>query len=107
MDMGFWGWVYFLTQEYGTVFLNGAGIALFLAVMGTLLGTLIGSCGCVLAAIPSLPEDKRIKRLALHAVRWLVAAYVWLLRGTPMMVQAMVIYYGQKSTLYLSKVSFN
>ena len=41
-----------------------------------------------------LPEDKRIKRLALHAVRWLVAAYVWLLRGTPMMVQAMVIYYG-------------
>ena len=94
MDMGFWGWVYCLTQEYGTVFLNGAGIALFLAVMGTLLGTLIGSCGCVLAAIPSLPEDKRIKRLALHAVRWLVAAYVWLLRGTPMMVQAMVIYYG-------------
>ena len=94
MDMGFWEWVYFLTQEYGTVFLSGAGVALFLAVMGTFLGTLIGSLGSILATIPSLPEDRRIKKMTLRSVRCLISFYVWLFRGTPMMVQAMVIYYG-------------
>lgn len=94
MDMGFWEWVYFLTQEYGTVFLSGAGVVLFLAVMGTFLGTLVGSLGSILATIPSLPEDRRIKKMTLCSVRCLISFYVWLFRGTPMMVQAMVIYYG-------------
>ena len=62
MDMGFWEWVYFLTQEYGTVFLSGAGVALFLAVMGTFLGTLVGSLGSILATLPNLTDGRSNKK---------------------------------------------
>lgn len=94
MDMVFWEWVFFLVREYGGIFLRGAGVALFLAVIGTFLGTVLGCLGCVLAAIPVLPDDGPVKKGASRFLRWFIAVYVWLFRGTPMMVQAMVIYYG-------------
>lgn len=37
MEMGFWGWAVFIAREYGELFLQGAGIAVFLAVAGTFL----------------------------------------------------------------------
>ncbi len=94
MDMGFWDWVFFLAREYHEVFFRGACIALFLAFSGTLAGTMLGSIGYVLSAIPSSPDDTVARKSILRLLRVFITMYVWLFRGTPMMVQAMVIYYG-------------
>lgn len=94
MEMGFWGWAVFIAREYGELFLQGAGIAVFLAVAGTFLGTGLGCAGCLVTTLAAFEHDSRLKALILSFLNALTAFYVWLFRGTPMMVQAMVIYYG-------------
>lgn len=90
----FFGWVSFIFQQYGPAFIRGAGVALYLAVIGTILGSVIGFFTGVVRTIPSGSHDSRVKRILLGIAKLLVRLYVWLFRGTPMMVQAMVIYYG-------------
>ena len=69
------------------------------SVFGTLLGTVIGCTTGAFSSIPVSSESPAWKRWLLRAVRGIVALYVWLFRGTPMMVQAMVIYYGAAQLL--------
>ena len=73
-------------------FLRGAGITLFISIIGTLIGTFIGLIIGVVRTIP-VPE-KGIKRVILKVVNIILSAYIEFFRGTPMIVQAMVIYYG-------------
>ena len=97
--LSFFEMVRLLIGRYGPVFLEGAGVAAFLAVFGTLLGTVIGCTTGAFSSIPVSSESPAWKRWLLRAVRGIVALYVWLFRGTPMMVQAMVIYYGAAQLL--------
>lgn len=93
-SLSFFAMVGLLLQEYGPVFLQGAVISLALAFFGTLLGTMIGCLTGAAAAFPLDEEGNIFKRICLRLVQGIISFYVWLFRGTPMMVQAMVIYYG-------------
>ena len=73
-------------------FLRGAGITSFISIIGTIIGTFIGLIIGVVRTIP-VPE-KGIKRVVLKIVNGILSAYIEFFRGTPMIVQAMVIYYG-------------
>ena len=73
-------------------FLRGAGITLFISIIGTIIGTFIGLIIGVVRTIP-VPE-KGMKRVVLKIVNGILSAYIEFFRGTPMIVQAMVIYYG-------------
>ena len=85
----------FLLQEYGVSYLRGAGTTLLLALVGTLAGCLIGFAVGTLQTIPIDPyRDPLYKRIPLRALRVLLRCYVELFRGTPMMIQAVFIYYG-------------
>ena len=89
----FWGWVVYLLRQYGSSFLRGAGTTMLIAVISTAVGCLIGfGVGIVQAT----PPDKAhpVKYFLMKLVRFLLDAYVEIFRGTPMMVQAMFIYYG-------------
>ena len=90
----FFGWIALLWDQYGLIFLKGAGIAVYLAAAGTALGTLIGLLAGVGTAVPIDTDTPLPQKVLLRLVRGLVALYVWIFRGTPMMVQAMVIFYG-------------
>ena len=84
-----------LLAEYGPSYLRGAGTTLLLALVGTLIGCLIGFAVGVLQTIPIDPQrDPLCKRIPLRALRGLLRCYVELFRGTPMMIQAVFIYYG-------------
>lgn len=85
-------WIMRILESNWPMFLRGAGVTLWISVVGTILGTLIGLIVGVVRTIP-VPE-KGIKRTVLKAVNWLLSAYIEFFRGTPMIVQAMVIYYG-------------
>ena len=85
-------WIIRILESNWPMFLRGAGVTLWISVVGTILGTLIGLIVGVIRTIP-VPE-KGAKRTMLSVINWLLSAYIEFFRGTPMIVQAMVIYYG-------------
>jgi len=85
-------WIVKIAVENWPMFLRGAVATLWIALVGTILGALIGLLAGVIRTIP-LPE-RGAKRTALKVVNALWGAYIEFFRGTPMIVQAMVIFYG-------------
>ena len=70
------------------------GATLLLALSGTLVGFLIGLGVGVVRSIPCRREDGAVKYVLLKTVRGILSIYIEVFRSTPMIVQAMVIYYG-------------
>ena len=64
------------------VFLEGAGITLQLAAWTVILGSFFG----ILVALMRLSK--------LRLIRWISTAYVEFLRGTPLLVQVLIVYFG-------------
>ena len=83
-----------LWGKYGDSYITGMQNTLILAVASTLIGGLIGFVCGVLNTIPSSPKDPWIKRFFLALIRVVVRAYVEVFRGTPMVLQAVFIFYG-------------
>lgn len=72
--------------------LIGVRNTLFLALVGTLLGLLIG---LLIGILRTTPLSAHTFPRVLHKIaNVLCTAYIEVFRGTPMMVQAMVIYWG-------------
>ncbi len=92
-----------LWAKYGTVYLNGMANTLILAVTATLIGCVIGFLCGILQTIPCGSNEHIIKRIVLKIVRIIIRAYVEIFRGTPMILQAVFIYYGMP---YFFGVSF-
>lgn len=96
----FFGWVAFLLQKYGMLFLRGTGMTLLVALTGTAFGFIIGLLVAIVRATSPMPAHGHrtaaaaVRRALLKAVQLLLAAYIQVFRGTPMIVQAVVIYYG-------------
>ena len=90
----FWEMVVYLIQVGGKDFLQGAGNTILLAVVGTAIGCLIGFLVGIVQTIPILPQDILVKKIFLKIVRIFMSVYIEVFRGTPMIIQAVVIYYG-------------
>lgn len=81
-------------SKYWPMFLRGTGVTLFISTIGTIVGFIIG---LVIGIIRTVPVPERgIKKQILKVVNAILSVYVEVFRGTPMIVQAMVIYYGSK-----------
>ena len=83
-----------LLSKYGTVYLNGILNTLILAVTATLIGCIIGFLCGILQTIPYSPNDHFLKRFFLKLIRIIIRVYVEVFRGTPMILQAVFIFYG-------------
>lgn len=83
-----------LWQTYGNQYLNGIKSTLLLALAATLIGCVIGFICGILNTIPYSKNDSPVKKFFLMLIRAIVRIYVEVFRGTPMMLQAMFIYYG-------------
>lgn len=81
-----------IIDDYGILFLQGAGLTLFIAIFSTISGTIIG---LLVGVFRTLPESEHpVSRFFQKTGDVLLTIYIEVFRGTPMMVQAMVIYYG-------------
>ncbi|AUH63861.1 amino acid ABC transporter permease [Paracoccus zhejiangensis] len=69
-------------QQYGPMLLRGFGITIFCWIMGTILGMALG----LMIALA--------QRYGPRPLRWLLQAYIEVIRGTPFLVQLFVLYYG-------------
>ena len=83
-----------LWEQYGDDYLNGIQNTLILALVATLLGCIIGFVCGILNTIPCAKTDPPVKRFFIKLIRVIVRIYVEVFRGTPMMLQAVFIYYG-------------
>ena len=83
-----------LWSKYYPMYLNGIKNTLILALVATLFGCVIGLLCGVLNTIPYSQRDNLAKRFFLKLIRVLIRIYVEVFRGTPMVLQAVFIYYG-------------
>ena len=75
-------------------YLVGALKTIELAVVATAIGCIIGlACGIV-QTIPCTKNDNIVKRIFLGIVKAIVRIYVEVFRGTPMIIQAIFIFYA-------------
>ena len=68
-------------SEYGYIYLQGTWGTIYLALLTVLLGTVLGT----LLAIMKLSKVKPLE--------WIVGVYVWIIRGTPILLQIYFFYF--------------
>ena len=83
-----------LLENYLPTYLNGIWNTLLLAIVATLIGCIIGLVCGVLNTIPFSRQDNIVKRFFLKLIRAIVRIYVEVFRGTPMVLQAVFVFYG-------------
>lgn len=88
------GWMLFLAERYAASFWQGTWITLYVAVVGTIVGFVMGFLLGIIQDIRMSREDNIVKKCVVKSLKAVCSAYVELFRDTPMIVQAMVIYYG-------------
>ena len=81
------------------LFLYGVGITLIFAIVGTIFGLLIGLVVGGIRALDESEYDNILVIILKKIGKIITGLYIWIFRGTPMMVQAMFIYYVLKPTL--------
>lgn len=73
------------------LFLNGTIVTLKISIFATIVGLLIG---LAVGSIRTIPEQKGFKKVIQKVVDTILMLYIHIFRGTPMMVQALLVYYG-------------
>lgn len=83
-----------LWEKYRLMYLNGMLNTLGLALAATAIGCIIGLLCGILNTIPCAKNDPLPKRILLKILRVIIRIYVEVFRGTPMMLQAVFIFYA-------------
>ena len=90
--MSFFNDVLNILKQYYPFLLRGVGYTLLISLIGTVAGFLIGLLTGMLRTAP-MPKNP-VRRFFRKLLCGIIAVYVEIFRGTPMMVQAMVIFWG-------------
>jgi len=92
--MSFFDWISLYIKEYWILFLQGVQNTLIMAITGTLIGFLIGLLIAIVRTIPVSSSASKFKKGFFKTVNAILSTYVELIRGTPMLVQALIIHYS-------------
>ncbi|MBO5788728.1 MAG: amino acid ABC transporter permease [Clostridia bacterium] len=84
--------VWEIITNYGELLLQGVGNTLLIALVGTVFGLIIG---LLIGILRTTAYSKKTPLRILHKIaNGICACYIEIFRGTPMMVQAMIIFWG-------------
>ncbi|HAR6759169.1 TPA: ABC transporter permease subunit [Staphylococcus aureus] len=75
--------------KYGSFFLKGIKITILISLIGVALGSILG-------AFVALMKLSKIK-----IISWIASIYIEILRGTPMLVQVFIVFFGITAALGL------
>jgi len=87
-------WMIFLVKKYSNMFIQGTWLTLYIAVIGTILGFVLGYVIGIIQDVKISEGDGIVKKTLIRLLKTIAAVYVEVFRDTPMIVQAMIIYYG-------------
>lgn len=76
-------------SKYGSFFLKGIKITILISLIGVALGSILG-------AFIALMKLSKIK-----IISWIASIYIEILRGTPMLVQVFIVFFGITAALGL------
>ncbi|MGT2906945.1 ABC transporter permease subunit [Streptococcus dentiloxodontae] len=97
---GFFGQMWIILSKNWQQFLRGTGMTLLISIVGTIVGTIIGLLIGVYRTAPKAANP--LLALLQKLLGWVLNIYIEIFRGTPMIVQAMVIYYGTAQAFGIS-----
>lgn len=87
-------WIIFLTKKYWSLLIDGTIVTMKIAILGSLFGYLVGFFMGFIKKAETNREDGILKNLMISVTKMITNIYVEVFRDTPIIVQAMVIYYG-------------
>lgn len=97
MEKTFFDWTAYILQNYGNWFIRGTLVTIFIALFGTVIGFLVG---LALGSVRVMPKPRnKVKKTFMNIINAIITCYVEIFRGTPMMVQAVIIYFGMQEFL--------
>ena len=99
-NANFFSQMWTIVQNNWQQFLRGAGVTLLISMIGTISGLIIGLLIGVYRTAPK--SANKFLAVIQKAFDWLLSAYIEIFRGTPMIVQSMVIYYGTAQAFGIS-----
>ncbi len=86
--------MWFIVENYRPMFLEGLKYTLIISLLGTLFGVLVGMVLVTMKLQKVTERDSLIVAIFKKLSVWISTAYVDVVRGTPMMIQAIILYYG-------------
>lgn len=89
-------WMVFLAEKYSKMFLQGTWITLYVAVLGTIAGFILGYIVGIIGDIKIHRDDNVIKKGVINILKFICFIYVEIFRGTPMIVQGMIVFFGMR-----------
>lgn len=87
------GYAWSILLKSWPMFWYGIKITVAFAVVGTVFGFLIGLIIGAIRGMPVDPLDSPFKKALKKFGQMITGLYIWVFRGTPMMIQACFIYY--------------
>lgn len=93
----FFGGILHILENNYQLYLEGIKYTLIISIIGTLLGLLLALVITVFRILEIDERDTFFPRLLKRISVFLSTSYVEFFRGTPMMVQAAILYYGLSS----------
>ncbi|AMB98798.1 amino acid ABC transporter permease [Aerococcus urinaehominis] len=93
---GFWSDVSNIWSNFGSQFIRGAANTMFIALSSTVIGFLLGLVIAIIRSLKVKKQENPVSYYLYRLIDFIIAAYIEIFRGTPMMVQAMLIFYGSK-----------
>ena len=94
MEKGFFEWVIFFIQGNWQQFLLGTATTLLISLSGTIIGFFLGLGVSLIRYMKSDDKTTLFIKSIIKFFQIIVNIYIAIFRGTPMIVQAMVIFYG-------------
>lgn len=94
-----------ILQTNFPLFVYGIEITLLFAVVGTVIGLIIGLVVGGIRAIEINEYDSKLVKVIKRIGQLITSFYIWVFRGTPMMVQAMFLFYLIKPLLQWTPIT--
>ena len=94
MEKGFFEWVILFIQGNWQQFLLGTATTLLISLSGTIIGFFLGLGVSLIRYMKSDDKTTLFIKSIIKFFQIIVNIYIAIFRGTPMIVQAMVIFYG-------------
>ncbi|NVF12353.1 ABC transporter substrate-binding protein/permease [Anaerococcus sp. AGMB00486] len=98
-EVSFFGQMKNIWDEYSSIFIKGIVNTLLISIIATSIGFIIGLLVTVIRKIDVDKNKNKVGYIIHKIVNFLLSVYVEVFRSTPMMVQAMLIFYGAKQFL--------
>ena len=94
MEKNFFEWVMFFFQSNWQQFLLGTATILLVFLSGTIIGFFLGLGVSLIQYTKTDDKSSTLFKGFIKFLKILISIYITIFRGTPMIVQAMVIFYG-------------